>query len=215
MSVALWVRGPLSVQALRSAIRGVQSRHAVLRTTYAIQHDGEVIQDVRTSADEVLHVVDVQDEASALITASQRRSAPFDLFHGDVMRCQLFCVGAARDSSENANNKAPAGNEDAVHLFQLVIHHVLQILVLTDYMLVLVSRLVVLLLEHRVVDGCFEKDIVEVEVVSSSTATVTSVVDHLVGPWLIEFTRSSCMLALALRGRFGLAREGLCLCEEL
>eukprot|EP00964_Phaeocystis_antarctica_P035000 scaffold19941_cov71-Phaeocystis_antarctica.AAC.1 len=49
ISLALWLRGPLAVGALRAALDALVARHAVLRTTFEVDAEGGFVQRVRTA----------------------------------------------------------------------------------------------------------------------------------------------------------------------
>jgi amino acid adenylation domain-containing protein len=93
------IRGPLDVDALRSAFAGVVARHEALRTTF-VERDAQPVQFVAARQEVELPVVEVagataQDRleaAQAEVAASALR--PFDLATGPLWRVVLLRIGA-------------------------------------------------------------------------------------------------------------------------
>jgi amino acid adenylation domain-containing protein len=102
---ALWLRGPLSVSALRAALAGLVLRHEALRTTFAVADETRVIQVVSPSLDLPLPVIDLA-EAEARRVAAAEAARPFDLARGPLLRALLLRTG------------------EEEHLLVLVMHHI-------------------------------------------------------------------------------------------
>ncbi|MEO7360961.1 MAG: condensation domain-containing protein, partial [Gemmatimonadaceae bacterium] len=96
------------VEELRSALQALSDRHAMLRTTYALSVDGQLLQHTRGAVDlafehrEARNVDDAELHAF-VYTASQ---VPFDLEHGPVFRATLFT------------------RADDDHVLLLLVHHI-------------------------------------------------------------------------------------------
>jgi amino acid adenylation domain-containing protein len=103
------MRGPLDAKALHLALRGVERRHDVLRTTYGAC-DGWPAQVVATPAAVSLNVIDLVGfpgpEAEALRLASEEARAGFDLENAVPVRASLWRL-AEQD-----------------HLLLVTIHHI-------------------------------------------------------------------------------------------
>ncbi|MFI9722925.1 amino acid adenylation domain-containing protein [Streptomyces sp. NPDC052396] len=87
---ALRLRGPLSLTALRGALRGIVRRHEVLRTTFRLDGD-RLTQVVHPPADVPVRLVDLTgrpDDTARLMREEARR--PFDLAQGPLLRVTLF-----------------------------------------------------------------------------------------------------------------------------
>ncbi|HEX8695423.1 MAG TPA: non-ribosomal peptide synthase/polyketide synthase, partial [Longimicrobium sp.] len=99
--VALRLQGALDAAGLAWALGEVVRRHEVLRTTFAMDADGEAVQVVHAPAPVRLPVVDLsavgaaEREALAARLASEEAARPFDLARGPVLRCTLLRLGAA------------------------------------------------------------------------------------------------------------------------
>ncbi|HEX8273688.1 MAG TPA: amino acid adenylation domain-containing protein [Longimicrobiaceae bacterium] len=108
LPIALRVRGPLDVAALRAALDGLARRHETLRTTFA-ERGGVPVQVVHEPVRVTLPMVDlrgVRDAAAAagrLADAEGRR--PFDLARGPLLRAAVLRTA----------------NDEAVVLF--TVHH--------------------------------------------------------------------------------------------
>lgn len=98
--------GELDETALRTALDGVVTRHAVLRTVYRERSGGGLEQVVLPSAPLAFPVEDVPDEAAAFAAAQRAAAVPMDLRSGPVLRALLLRV--AHDD----------------HLLVLVVHHI-------------------------------------------------------------------------------------------
>jgi amino acid adenylation domain-containing protein len=98
--------GELDEAALRTAIDGIVTRHAVLRTVYRERTDGGLEQVVLPPAPLAFPVEDVADEAAAFAAAQRAAARPMDLRTGPVVHGRLLRI-------------AP---ED--HLLVLVVHHI-------------------------------------------------------------------------------------------
>jgi len=91
----LRITGGLSAQTVQAALRGLVERHAVLRTRYALDADGNAVQLIQaepafgwtvcesaaTSAEENMQALQAESQAFA--------AQPFDLEHGHVFRGAL------------------------------------------------------------------------------------------------------------------------------
>ncbi|MEO1077829.1 MAG: condensation domain-containing protein, partial [Bacteroidota bacterium] len=107
--VALQLTGPLSVDALRGALRHVVGRHEALRTRF-VAPEG-VPQQVITPAAEaqaalVVPVVDVSGAAEARQLAEAEASRPFSLEDEALVRATLIGIGAEE------------------HVLLLTVHHI-------------------------------------------------------------------------------------------
>ncbi len=104
-------QGPLHRLALRCALASITTRHAVLRTTYAFDANGDCHQLVGARADEgmVLNEIMVSNINDARICADEDISIGFKLFgeKASPVRFKLYSHGA-----------------DERHLFLMNIHHV-------------------------------------------------------------------------------------------
>jgi amino acid adenylation domain-containing protein len=93
MPVALRLRGPLDVNALRNSFEVLQGRHEALRTTFSTA-DGEPRQRVHERALTSLREVDLSDGANAeqmaLQWADRHASTPFDLAEGPLVRATVI-----------------------------------------------------------------------------------------------------------------------------
>ncbi|MEO8429874.1 MAG: amino acid adenylation domain-containing protein [Acidobacteriota bacterium] len=95
--IRLRLRGPLDVEALRDALRGLVLRHEALRTTY--DADGE-LQRVQADAAAPLAIADLSASTPAEAAAKQREilleeaEMPFDLLHGPLLRARLLVLGS-------------------------------------------------------------------------------------------------------------------------
>ncbi len=78
--------------AVREALQGVLDRHPMLRTTYLLSDEGQLLQQTRGTVDVAFECVDAtgttEDELRALVHADYVR--PFDLEYGPVFRSTLF-----------------------------------------------------------------------------------------------------------------------------
>ncbi|MEO8431781.1 MAG: amino acid adenylation domain-containing protein, partial [Acidobacteriota bacterium] len=103
--------GDLDAPALERAFRGVEARHEVLRTVFALTPDGP-IQVVKPPGGVELSTVDLTDlprelrEREAIRLAEEQAQRPFDLSRGPLMRASLWKLGE-RD-----------------HLLAVTVHHV-------------------------------------------------------------------------------------------
>ncbi len=119
MPFAMWLNGPLDVQALQRAMDATAARQAVLRTRIAAL-DGvpeQVVADAATVPIEHIELpaaLDGDERAEqaeqaeqAMAVAAELGSRPFDLAAGPLIRATLIRVGPDR------------------HLFVLVMHHII------------------------------------------------------------------------------------------
>ncbi|XWN30016.1 MAG: amino acid adenylation domain-containing protein [Devosia sp.] len=96
---AIWLRGPLNVEALAEALQSVVARHESLRTTFGKGGDGQPVLVVREPRYNgfSLHVEDAsaycQEELRQRV--SQLRAEPFDLARGPLFRAWLLVVSPA------------------------------------------------------------------------------------------------------------------------
>jgi len=79
------IRGDCSVDALQAALRRLVERHAVLRTRYGLDADGQPVQ--RVQPEPVFGWALCAGDA-----ASDFAALPFDLEHGPVFRAALHCA---------------------------------------------------------------------------------------------------------------------------
>ncbi|MFD4668658.1 non-ribosomal peptide synthase/polyketide synthase [Lentzea sp. NPDC058450] len=100
----LRLRGPLDVNALRSALTALVARHESLRTTFDTV-DGRGVQVVHPPYEVDLPVLDVTDEQLRKVL-TRETSTPFDLGRGPLLRVLL----------------ARLGEDD--HVLSLVLHHI-------------------------------------------------------------------------------------------
>ena len=87
--LALRVRGPLDLAALRRALAGVVARHETLRTTFRTV-DGEPVQVVHAPREVDLDVTEVEDETEARALATAEAERPFDLERGPLLRARVL-----------------------------------------------------------------------------------------------------------------------------
>jgi acyl-CoA synthetase (AMP-forming)/AMP-acid ligase II/acyl carrier protein len=95
--MALHLRGPLDVEALRAAFAELQQRHEVLRTTFA--PDGEGVRLVLHDAlrldfwvEELMGLISSQRLDQARQRAAAQARQPFDLTTGPLQRVRLLCL---------------------------------------------------------------------------------------------------------------------------
>ncbi|HEY0167497.1 MAG TPA: amino acid adenylation domain-containing protein [Jatrophihabitans sp.] len=113
MPYAMWLEGPLDVEALQRAMDAMVERHSVLRTSI-VAVDGvpeQVVADSGTVLIERISLSDTDSEdervRQARAIATERATRPFDLAHGPLMRAALIDTGADR------------------RLFTLMLHHII------------------------------------------------------------------------------------------
>jgi amino acid adenylation domain-containing protein len=113
MPYAMWLEGPLDVDALQRAMDAMVERHSVLRTSI-VAVDGvpeQVVADSGTVLIERISLMDTVEEAErvrqARSIATERAMRPFDLAHGPLLRAALIDTGADR------------------RLFTLMLHHII------------------------------------------------------------------------------------------
>ncbi|MFD6198553.1 amino acid adenylation domain-containing protein [Mycobacteriaceae bacterium NPDC060252] len=112
MLVGLRIDGPLDLGSLRTSVVRLFDRHAILRTRYGHDSDGELIQLIEQTGDIALSVVDIDDKASATLEeavgtlAREIADRPFDLASDPPLRVELLRVSAQ------------------VHVLILVLHHI-------------------------------------------------------------------------------------------
>lgn len=91
--MALHLRGPLNVEALREAFATLQQRHGVLRTTFVPEGEGvRLVQHDSLALDFI--VEDVADLPEARQRATQQAREPFDLASGPLQRVRLLRLEA-------------------------------------------------------------------------------------------------------------------------
>eukprot|EP00964_Phaeocystis_antarctica_P004072 scaffold2192_cov82-Phaeocystis_antarctica.AAC.1 len=116
--LALWLRGPLAVGALRAALDALVARHAVLRTTFEVDADGGFVQRVHAAGggngggdggSTLLREAEAQSAAAAEAVALTEAALGFELLGAGtaVLRCLLVRVAG-----------------EARHLLLLTVHHV-------------------------------------------------------------------------------------------
>ncbi len=113
MPYAMWLEGPLDVEALQRAVDALVARHAVLRTSI-VAVDGvpeQVVADSATVPIELISLADTDEEADrvrqARAIATERGMRLFDLAHGPLLRVTLIDAGSDR------------------RLFTVVMHHII------------------------------------------------------------------------------------------
>ncbi|ORC48510.1 non-ribosomal peptide synthetase, partial [Pseudomonas floridensis] len=89
--LALRLRGPLNVEALRRSIEALIERHETLRTTFEQQGD-EALQVVHPASAFVLSVERLADGQSVQDYVDHEVQQPFDLQHGPLLRVRLLHV---------------------------------------------------------------------------------------------------------------------------
>ncbi|WP_395338239.1 amino acid adenylation domain-containing protein [Ningiella sp. W23] len=91
MPFALRLSGQLNAQALQCALNTIVSRHAILRTCYRIDKNGEAYQQLRDVCDVELqwHDCNPQSLSKAIEDEAQR---PFDLGHDLMLRAKVLCT---------------------------------------------------------------------------------------------------------------------------
>ncbi|WP_344010807.1 amino acid adenylation domain-containing protein, partial [Streptomyces thermospinosisporus] len=82
------IRGPLDAEALRSAVRGVVSRHEALQTTFD-SVDGRGVQVVHDRLDPEWVTADAVDEDAAREAVRKEMTRPYDLKSGPLVRVLL------------------------------------------------------------------------------------------------------------------------------
>lgn len=109
---ALRIAGALDVETMRLAVDDLAKRHESLRTVFRARPDGEVEQIVRAGGGLDLQVFDLRSvageerETRAVETLQALQAQPFDLTAGPLVRAVLMRL------------------EDQVHIFALVMHHI-------------------------------------------------------------------------------------------
>jgi amino acid adenylation domain-containing protein len=96
-SITLWMRGPLDLDALRSAFAQVVMRHEALRSTF----EGDGLTTVVGADSDVLpELIDVAGEPADAVEAAWKRllegevTRSFDLIRGPLVRVKIFRLGA-------------------------------------------------------------------------------------------------------------------------
>ncbi len=91
---ALRLRGPLDVDAVRAAVRGLVARHDGLRTSFRTDADGEVVQVVAETSPVDVDLVDLSafpdTEARCADLVARRARTGFDLAVGPLLRVDLL-----------------------------------------------------------------------------------------------------------------------------
>ena len=90
IAVPMRVRGPLDVDALRTALAGLTQRHETLRTRFPADEDGRPLVVVSVAVEVPLRIVDAEDEAAAQALADRTVTEPFDLAQGPLLRALLI-----------------------------------------------------------------------------------------------------------------------------
>jgi len=95
LGLALRIRSPLDVTALRRALQTLIDRHPALRTTFPM-HKGEPIQAIHQAQLLDLTCIDAQewDEDELRRQVVTAHEAPFDLEQGPLLRASLFAHAA-------------------------------------------------------------------------------------------------------------------------
>jgi thioesterase domain-containing protein/acyl carrier protein len=111
IAVAYHLRGPLDLPALELAVRNIEERHAVLRTTFHVV-EGQPVQRISPDAISKLSVIDLEDvdqgvrEAKARSLIARDVRQPFDLSQRPLWRAKIY-RGSADD-----------------HVLVLTMHHI-------------------------------------------------------------------------------------------
>ncbi|KAJ8600137.1 hypothetical protein CTAYLR_003483 [Chrysophaeum taylorii] len=124
MPLAKWVRGTVSIVALRKALNDLVHRHAILRTTYGLDTDNHFTQTVHEHME--VNFVDAvaMTEADALQRARDEQSVPFDLLRGDpVVRCLCVCL-LVEDSSSSSSSSSERTLRRDLLLLVVFVHHI-------------------------------------------------------------------------------------------
>ncbi len=115
---AVRLASAIDVGALRDALQALVDRHAMLRTTYALGDDGQLLQATRGALDVALECRTATDETGLQAAVQHAFEAPFDLEHGPVFRATLV------------------SRTEHDHVLLLVMHHIAgdgwSMVVLTD-----------------------------------------------------------------------------------
>lgn len=114
LGVAFYLDGELDAGRVQAAIQAIVARHAVLRTTYPDDEDGNPLACVASELRIDVPVIDVAGQGDGLVgtdDAVARMAAgyaqePFDLSAGPLLRARLLRLAADR------------------HLLLLVVHHI-------------------------------------------------------------------------------------------
>ena len=92
--LALHLRGPLDVDAIRGAVQQLVDRHEVLRTVFVERADGPVQKILPAGTPHAWELVETHGEASAPDVVAARIAAPFDLASEAPLRVCLVRTGA-------------------------------------------------------------------------------------------------------------------------
>jgi amino acid adenylation domain-containing protein len=109
----LWITGELDVAALGDTVQEIVRRHGSLRTQFALEPSGSLVQvivpDLRVDlpVEDVRHVPQSDRAAHVAHIARQQAAAPFDLARAPLLRVRLLRTG------------------DEEHALLLTIHHIL------------------------------------------------------------------------------------------
>ena len=109
MAVALWLRGPLDIAALSSAIDELHARHDILRSTIRIVDDQprQFVEPLTGSALTIMDLRGKSAEAADIVAmAEDAARQPFDLSQGPVARLLLLRTDCDQ------------------HLFLIAMHHI-------------------------------------------------------------------------------------------
>ncbi|MET8170411.1 amino acid adenylation domain-containing protein [Streptomyces sp. NPDC005329] len=90
VAMGVRARGPLDVDALRSALSVVVARHEALRTVFPDDGAGTPVAVVQDGREIPLPVTEVADEAEALALAAADAALPFDLARGPLLRARVL-----------------------------------------------------------------------------------------------------------------------------
>ncbi|HEY6188748.1 MAG TPA: amino acid adenylation domain-containing protein [Pyrinomonadaceae bacterium] len=98
MPVAMRLRGPFNVEALKRALSEVVRRHEALRTTFALMDDGPVqiispAQPVDPPIIDLSQVPAAEQEARTMQLVEEEAHKPFDLAQGPLFRVGLLRLG--------------------------------------------------------------------------------------------------------------------------
>ncbi|KAH6618447.1 hypothetical protein C7974DRAFT_415823 [Boeremia exigua] len=92
MPLAVRIKGPLQLAALKSALLAVEYRHETLRSTFATV-DGKSVQNVKPFKSKEVNVVDVQGGQQDIANTVQKdQAAPFDLATEPGCRVSIYRV---------------------------------------------------------------------------------------------------------------------------
>lgn len=118
ITFALPFAGPLDLDALRAALRGLADRHETLRTGF-VEEDGRILQRIVAGAEPPLVVegasAAADPRAEALRLARREAATPFDLATPPLLRARAIRLGRGTDAG---------GTGGEGWLVLLVLHHI-------------------------------------------------------------------------------------------